>query len=149
MVEFDIRQLGDLPDEVDFLVLESEAEGFRFLTRLKEDWITGENRFDLPGERLFGAFPRGRLVGICGLNRDPYQNDVTVGRVRRMYVSPRDRRTGIGRALVERVIDSATVDFDWLQLRSQPGAASFFTSLGFDTVADDPVASHRMRLQKS
>jgi uncharacterized protein len=36
--------------------------------RLHHEWETGTNRFDKPGEALFGAWLDGRLVGGCGLN---------------------------------------------------------------------------------
>ena len=51
-----------------------------------EEWRTGTNRFDRPDEALFGAWAKGQLVGVCGLNIDPYRGDDRVGRVRHLYV---------------------------------------------------------------
>ncbi len=142
--ELEIRRLRSLPDAITFLIAESESEGFRFLARLKEEWDTGENRFDLPGERLYGAYYLEELVGVCGLNQDPYVADLAIGRVRRLYVSSRFRGAGVGRALVEHVIRSAANQFGSLQLRSQPGAMEFFQSFGMETVSENPLITHRM-----
>ena len=50
------------------LLSESEGAGLRMVRRLVHEWETGTNRFDKPGEALFGAWLDGRLVGVCGLN---------------------------------------------------------------------------------
>ncbi len=65
-------RLTDLPPSVEVLSREAEAHGYRFLRRLIEEWSTGANRFDGPGEVLLAASTHGHLVGIGGLNRDPY-----------------------------------------------------------------------------
>ena len=114
------------------LVKQSVAEGYRHLERLVEDWKSGTNRFDRENEALFvatyaDAAPvkqavdqlkpdqpgthRARSevvwVGIVGVNVDPYLDDPSIGRVRRLYVDPAFRRAGVGRKLVERVLDHA------------------------------------------
>jgi hypothetical protein len=70
--------------EIEPLVIESEHEGWRFLRRLLDEWLTGQNRFDRPGERLLSARSAGQLIGICGLNIDPNETDGRIGRVRRL-----------------------------------------------------------------
>src|SRR5215470_17388898 len=75
---------------------ESSQEGFRFMERLCEEWLSGANRFDAPGEALFLGFADGAVVGVCGLSRDPYAHDARTGRVRRLYVLPAHRRSGVG-----------------------------------------------------
>ena len=65
------------------------------------------NRFDRAGEALFGGRIDGQLVGICGLNVDPYAADDGIGRVRHLYVWSIHRRLGVGRALVTHVIQAA------------------------------------------
>lgn len=62
------------PDEPGYIALKAEsiALNFNMLRRLEENWQRGENRFNAPGEKLLGAFLNGRLVGVCGLNRDPF-----------------------------------------------------------------------------
>ncbi|XEC93028.1 hypothetical protein AB6A23_16775 [Paenibacillus tarimensis] len=57
------------------------SEGFRHLKRLVNDYETGVNKIDKEGEALFIAYQNGNIVGVCGLNRDPYANCDEVGRV--------------------------------------------------------------------
>ncbi len=97
--------------ELDPLLTQASSEGFRHVERLRDDWLSGRNRFDGPGEAFFVASVDGRMVGVCGLNVDPYVNDPSVGRVRRLYVAPDARRRGAGRALVAAVIGEARVSF--------------------------------------
>jgi GNAT superfamily N-acetyltransferase len=78
---------------------EADRDGFRFIERLIRDWASGSNRFDGPGERLIAAIRENRVIGICGLNCDPYTDESRVGRLRHLYVRRSDRRRGIGRRL--------------------------------------------------
>ena len=51
-----IEPLHDLTSSsVGELVAESERLGLRLVRRLADEWATGANRFDRPGEILFGA----------------------------------------------------------------------------------------------
>ncbi|WP_235918096.1 GNAT family N-acetyltransferase [Paenibacillus lutrae] len=61
--------------ELNELVTGSVREGFRHLTRLVEDYHAGANRFDQTGEALFLCRLENKIVGICGLNRDPYYGE--------------------------------------------------------------------------
>ena len=110
-----LMRLEELPWDFAQLKEESEREGFRFLTKLSANWQAGKNRFDQKGECLFGAFSdlssdltsglsfdseKDSLLGIGGLNQDPYLKDPAVGRVRHVYVTSRARRLGLGRKIV-------------------------------------------------
>src|SRR4029077_6614438 len=68
------------------LVAESERDGWQFVRRLADEWTSGANRFDKPDEALFIASVDSVIVGVCGLNADPYASDESVGRVRHLYV---------------------------------------------------------------
>jgi GNAT superfamily N-acetyltransferase len=131
-----IERLTDLPpDSLAGLVAESEQTGWRFVRRLSDEWAAGANRFDKPGEALFGARIAGRLVGVCGLNVDPYAADRSIGRLRRLYVLADFRRLGVGRRLVEAVLASARGRFASLRLRTESAAAAaFYERLGFRRV---------------
>lgn len=72
------------PDDVLPLALAAHGEGFTFLGRLLAEWADGTNRFERPGEALFGAYSDGALVGTAGLTRQGER----LGRVRRVYVHP-------------------------------------------------------------
>ena len=136
-----IEVLHDLTSSsVGELVAESERLGLRLVRRLADEWATGANRFDRPGEILFGAFIDGRLVGVCGLNIDPYAGDERVGRLRHLYVLSAFRRMGVGRQLVERVMKAAHGRFDAVRLRTNDAAAArLYETLGFrrDVGRDD------------
>ena len=144
-----VNHLRDLPpDRLADLVAESEKAGFRFLRRLVEDWESGANRYTQPGEALFAAVLGDRIVGVCGLNRDPYRCDGRVGRVRHLYVAVALRRQGIGRSLVAMVVRSACDAFARLRLRtdSEP-AARFYEVLGFRPCDDEADCTHTLDFQ--
>jgi len=128
-----IQRLHDLPSAcVGDLLSESEQAGTRFVRRLVEEWASGANRFDRPGEALFGAWVDGRLIGVCGLNVDPYARDERIGRVRHLYVRVAFRRLGMGRQLMTHVIEAARGRFDSVRLRtSNPAAVRLYEALGF------------------
>jgi GNAT superfamily N-acetyltransferase len=135
------------PDHLAPLVADSEQAGLRFVRRLVDEWIEGLNRFDRPGESLFTAVRDGRLVGVCGLNVDPYSTTPRVGRLRHLYVLTPCRRTGVGRRLVETVVAAATGTFDVLRLRtSNPEAARLYETLGFERRLDEVDCTHRLTL---
>jgi GNAT superfamily N-acetyltransferase len=124
---------------------ESSREGFRFMERLCEDWVSGANRFDAPGEALFLAVADGQVVGVCGINRDPYAHDLSTGRVRRLYVLPAHRRGGIGRTLIEAVITHARGQFNKLRVRTH-AADTFYAAHGFRRDASTGDATHVLEL---
>src|SRR5437879_5760125 len=122
-----IERLQDLPsDALGALVAESEEAGLRFVRRLLDEWASGANRFDRPGEALFAARVGGRLVGVCGLNIDPYAADRRVGRVRHLYVLSAFRRRGVGRHLVTAGIEMARGRVDRLHVRTEDGGGGRF-----------------------
>lgn len=117
---------------LDALLAESEQAGSLIVRRLVDEWASGANRFDRSGEALFAARIEGRLVGVCGLNVDPYSAEPRLGRVRHLYVLSAYRRRGIGRQLVASVIATARGRFDRLRLSTgNPGAAQFYERMGF------------------
>jgi GNAT superfamily N-acetyltransferase len=117
---------------LDALLAESEQAGSPIVRRLVDEWASGANRFDRSGEALFAARIDGRLVGVCGLNVDPYSAEPRLGRVRHLYVLSAYRRHGIGRQLVARVVATAQGRFDRLRLSTgNPVAARFYERTGF------------------
>jgi adenylate kinase family enzyme/GNAT superfamily N-acetyltransferase len=142
-----VERLSELPAEgLGPLVAESERAGLRFVRRLAEEWAGGRNRFDRPGETCFGAWVDGRLVGVCGLNVDPYSAGPGVGRVRHLYVLSDLRGHGVGERLVRHVIAAARGRFDTLRLRTQnPPAARLYERLGFRR-SDGADCTHLMEL---
>ncbi|MFD0678322.1 MULTISPECIES: GNAT family N-acetyltransferase [unclassified Paenibacillus] len=131
------------------LVEESASEGFRHIKRLVNDYETGANKFDKEGEALFIAYQNNEIVGVCGLNRDPYVKSKEVGRVRWLYISPRVRRLGIGRTLMDSVITEARKKYKMLVLRTDnPIADVFYLSIGFSVKLDSENDSHLLQLDE-
>jgi N-acetylglutamate synthase-like GNAT family acetyltransferase len=131
--EITISRVHTLPPDLDEeLVPASVHEGFEPLQWLCADWEAGANRFSGPGEAFYVARVHGRLAGVCGMNRDPFVDDPTVGRLRRLYVLPEFRRRAVGRRLVERALREATEHFGVVRLRTTDArSAAFFEALGF------------------
>ena len=141
-----IVRITDLKlDALENLRAESSDEGFSFIERLCAEWISGANRFDAPGEALFLALNDGQVVGVCGLNRDPYAHDPRVGRVRRLYVSPAHRQRGIGQTLLAAVIACARGPFSSLRVRTEV-AGDFYTAQGFRRVDSGAEFTHVLEL---
>jgi GNAT superfamily N-acetyltransferase len=141
------RLKGSPVERVAELVVESERHGLRFIRRLAEEWTSGTNRFDRPGEALFVARIGERAVGVCGLNVDPFTAEPRVGRVRHLYVLSGQRRRGVGRRLVSEVIEAARGHFGRLRLRTEnSGAAQFYEALGFRPTVGTDDCTHIMTL---
>ena len=125
------------------LLQESEREGFRFLRRLRDDWISGVNRFTLTGEALFGAFEEEYLVAVGGINR---QTD-GCGRLRRFYVLKDYRRRGVGRLLVRHLLDFASLHYSRVVLHTDTEAAErFYLAVGFIRLAASADPTHFIEL---
>jgi GNAT superfamily N-acetyltransferase len=130
------------------LIAESERAGLAFVQRLAEDWSSGANRFDRPGEVLLVARIAGEIVGVCGLNVDPYAAGPAVGRVRHLYVLSAARRHGVGTGLVTAIVQAARGRFDVLRLRTNnPAAAQLYERLGFRPTTNVADCSHVMDLR--
>ncbi|WP_224270159.1 GNAT family N-acetyltransferase [Haloprofundus salinisoli] len=86
-------------------------------------------------EPLFLARRGGELVGSIQLK----QLDETTAEVKRLYVRPSHRETGVGQALVETLISEARADgFETLRLGVAPyheGARSLYRNLDFEFTA--------------
>jgi GNAT superfamily N-acetyltransferase len=122
---------------LDELQAEARAEGYNFIERLVNEWQSGINRFDAPGEMLCGHLENGLLVAAGGLNRDPFAGRAEIGRIRRVYVRPAWRGKGIGAALMGALIKEARQNFVCVRLRAEnPSAARLYEQLGFEPIAD-------------
>jgi aminoglycoside 6'-N-acetyltransferase len=128
-----VEKLNTLPiDAIEPLAQEAEAQDFAFMRRLIDDYTSGKNRFDKPGEAMFGAYKGNALVGFGGLNIDHYAHHPRMGRVRHVYVLAAHRRHGVGRDLLMTIITAAHDSFDLLRLRTNTDeGARFYKSLGF------------------
>lgn len=125
---------------IESLVGESKREGFEFVQRTIDDWNSGVNRFSLTGEGLWGLVSGAELIGIGGLNIDPYVEDADTGRVRHLYIRPAYRRKGCAALLMNTIIEQAQLHFHILRLfTANPAAAAFYEQLGFE-----PLPGHKV-----
>lgn len=144
-----VERINALPDDIDGLLVQSIDEGFNFVRRLIADFDTGKNRFDQQGEALFAALDGERLVAIGGVNIDPFESASGIGRVRRVYVLPECRGSGVGRQLIGAIEAHAAKHFSQLNLYTDTvSAAQFYQRLGYVAVSLDGV-SHQKRLALS
>ena len=80
-----IERVKAIPVDFGVELLPAAAqEGFWALERLRADWEAGTNQFVETGEAFYTARIEGRLVGVCGLNRDPCAAETATGRIRRL-----------------------------------------------------------------
>lgn len=143
VVNLDINLLSPLAEE-------SALEGYRHLGRLINEYAAGSNQFNHEGEALFVAYLNSDIVGVCGLNRDPYVNSEDIGRVRRLYVLPRVRRFGIGRMLMDSVIEEARKSYHMLVLKTDnPQAEVFYRAIGFSVNSKSDTHTHFLRLENN
>lgn len=142
-----IEVIVAIPADFDNLVQQSEAEGFGFVRRLKNDWKAGKNRFNRSGEFLLAARDDGQPIGICGINIDPYTTERGVARLRHLYVLPAYRSTGIGSRIVKQCVGNLHPAFRLVRLRV-PNAATgrFYEKLGFRAI-DDESTTHRLDIR--
>lgn len=128
------------------LVNEARHNGYDFIQRTIDDWNSGANKFDRRGEKLWGLVSGTELIGIGGLSRDPYADDVNTGRVRHLYILQAYRRKGYATLLMNPIINNARAHFTTLRLfTDNPFAAEFYEKLGFQNLNGYKV-SHRLAL---
>jgi N-acetylglutamate synthase-like GNAT family acetyltransferase len=135
-----------LPNGLPEMEREAVSQGFGMISRLRSEWEGGVNRFDLGGEILLGTFCNEQLIGIGGLNRDPYVGDPRVGRLRHLYVMQDERCAGIGTSLVEHLLSHAAGHFDVVRLWTDR-AGAFYDSLGFERMVGSKV-THAYRIRR-
>ena len=150
-MSYRILRVSQMPiSDWNSLLKASLGEGFRFLRRLEDEWASGQNQFSRPGEGLFQIRNANHeLLGIGGINQDPYAMSQEIGRLRRFYILPSYRGHGLGKTLLTHILTSVQSDFSLVYLRTdQVRAAGFYESMGFERLTDHPSASHRMSLQQ-
>jgi GNAT superfamily N-acetyltransferase len=131
---------------LDPLIVESEADGFRFLHRIPREVAADADYLDSARTVVFGVFDGPRLIAVGGLTPDPYVEDDTVGRVRHVYVARAWRRQGVGRLLLQALTTRARSIYVRLRLRADTAAAGvFYEALEFQPIAEDQ-ATHALTL---
>ena len=144
----EIRKITKLPSDIEKLVRESETEGFAFVRRLQHEWEEAVNRFDSVGEFLFLASCSNQSIGICGVNADPYLSDISVFRLRHLYVLRAYRSQYVGSSLVRACLENLHDTTSLIRLRvPEIDTGRFYEKLGFKAV-NDTTATHVFRCKK-
>ncbi|KPU56114.1 GNAT family N-acetyltransferase [Bacillus wiedmannii] len=133
MKDIHIQQIEDLMKyEHDYLVQESKEEGFNFLIKLISEYENKINIFNKTGECLYGIFQGEKLIGIGGLNEDPYTENNKIGRLRRFYISKNYRRKGLGNLILNRLLLHAEKYFKVVVLHTDSKQGDvFYNANGF------------------
>lgn len=144
-----ICRIFELPESAPLLAAIAHCDGHSNVERLISEFNSGTNRFDQVGEGLFAAIDTDELVGIGGVNVDPYA-ERRIARVRRLYVHPDHRRFGVASALMREIEALARSHFPGIQLfTSSSEAGSFYERLGYHAVADQHKVSHAKWFSRS
>jgi ribosomal protein S18 acetylase RimI-like enzyme len=141
--ELDIREFTerDLPTQIEPLIQDSLQDGFHGLERFYHEWITGRDRFEKSGEKICVAVYNGQIIGICGINIDPYANDSRIGRLRRVYVHREFRRQGIAERLIEILRKHGADYFQTIRLYTENvAAAKLYEKMGFQKTTGERVS---------
>ena len=137
-----IVKIDRLPEGFEALLEESRGEGFNFLVRLKHELHTKENTYSKLGESLYSCTLSGNLIAIGGINSQSNSQ----ARIRRFYVSPKQRMAGVGSRLLKSIESNAFTQFDELVLYTDTKvAALFYERHGYIPVADENFSHRKLK----
>ena len=151
-MELKVERVEDLNSvDISRLVGESEAEGYRFLTRLVSDYEDGTNRFSKPGEALFLIRNENEdVVAIGGVNQSPFSEDKQTARLKRFYVLEDARRQRIGSLLLKAIIEHSRATFTKVTVRTESSKADiFYRENGFELDDSTSATTHVMELKEA
>ena len=146
---YTVQRIDDLKKvDVSQLVSESEEQGYRFLSRLVNDYADGTNTFEKEGEGLFGVWNQEKkLVAIGGVNQNPYTENKNEARLRRFYTLGETRRKGVGSLLLTELVNHAKGNFEKITCRTESAKADkFYRANGFEAVQGVPDTTHELKL---
>lgn len=146
MTAIEIRPFrhGDWPAFA-VLVAESETEGLGFMRRFA-DGFPGPEQHRADAIWLT-VWRENELVAFGGLTPDPHVDAPRVGRLRHIYVCRRNRRLGVGRALVDALERATANAYDVIRLRTDTiDAARFYERMGYAALEGDAHATHQRRV---
>lgn len=85
------------------------------------------------------------LVGMGGVNNNPFCHEGQVGRLRRFYVSKKYRRKGYGAKLLNHIVQECCQNYDVIHLYTDnPKACLFYEMNGFKKVENIEKVSHTL-----
>lgn len=145
-----IKEIPDI-NKVDLaeILEESQALGYGMIERLIRNWSCGENNFGKENEAFFSYEIEGRVVGVGGVNEEPYLKIKEYGRMRHLYVLMGWRRKGVGGAIVDATIDFARTHYTLMTLMTpnDGSADAFYEAKGFRKCTSLQRVSHTFDLR--
>ncbi len=147
-MEYSVERVEDLNSlDITRLVQESEEEGYRFVTRLVNEFEDRSNVFNKTGEVLFCVKKNdGTVVAIGGINQSPFSQESEEGRLRRFYVLENVRREGVGTLLLQSIIEHAKNHFKEITVRTESAKAdAFYRAGGFSFDDSASETTHILR----
>lgn len=136
-----IKEAKILPQEIVELEKEANEESFNFVTTLIDEFNSGKNCFNQPGEFFLTAYENNKLIACGGLNQQWNEKDLEtrIGRVRRFYVLPQYRKYGVGKQLLQHLEKKAITHFSALCLYTDTHpAAHFYQKMNYVFVENHP-----------
>lgn len=132
-----------LPADIDGLGRDARRQGYGSIDRLISEWQDGSNRFAEVGECLLAVHSDRRLVGIGGMTIEP--SDTSMMRMRRFYVAAAMRGRGVGRLLVETLLDAVPEGTSGVTVNAGTAdAAAFWLRMGFPAEVADGYTHARL-----
>lgn len=127
------EEVGELFREYTRMLVELDPEFQKSLDEQNydEELEHLEDKYGLPGGRLYLAWQDGELAGCVGMKK----LDDKTGELKRLYVRPSFRGQHLGRELVERIIEDArSLGYSRLMLDTMPelvSARRMYENMGF------------------
>lgn len=127
------KEIGELFAEYTRMLVELDPEFQKSLDQQNYDEELDhlEDKYGLPGGRLYLAYWDGELAGCVGMKK----LDAHTGELKRLYVRPALRGHHLGRLMVERIIEDArSLGYRRLMLDTMPeleSALHLYESMGF------------------
>lgn len=127
------EEVGELFREYTRMLVELDPEFQKSLDEQNydEELEHLEDKYGLPGGRLYLAWQDGELAGCVGMKK----LDDKTGELKRLYVRPSFRGQHLGRELVERIIEDArSLGYSRLMLDTMPelvSARHMYENMGF------------------
>ncbi len=139
----DIRSAG-----LDEILTESKECGYGMIERLITEWESGITDFSNKNEAYFAYEEYGKILGIGGINEEPYLRIKEYGRMRHLYVLKTWRHRGIGKEIVRATIEFAKAYYELVTLMTpKDGSAdAFYESIGFKKCDSLERVSHTLAL---
>lgn len=140
-----LRVIEALPHGFDVICAEAAAEGVRNMARLGEEFGSADDPYVEPGA-MFAALVGGDLAGLGGVTVEIGLDEPAM-RMRRLYVRPGFRRSGVARALAGAMMQQGfqTAPLLTLNARASAAAPPFWEAMGFAPAAL-PGVTHILRL---